>query len=119
MGNVNSFRDLVVWQKSHKLTLSIYQATDEYPDHEKFGLVNQMRRAAVSIPSNIAEGFGRPTRKDALRFYGIADASLSELKYQIILSSDLGYLKRDVFTSLENQTEELGKVLYGWIRANR
>ena len=87
-----SFVDLRVWQKSHALTLSVYSLTGGFPKHELFGLTSQMRRAAVSVPANIAEGFKRRGRLDKVRFLNIAAASLAELRYYLILSADLGYL---------------------------
>ena len=87
------FEDLVVWQKAHKVVLRVYRLTAGYPKNETFGLVSQMRRAAVSIPANIAEGFKRRGRLDKARIMNIAQGSLEELRYYFILSRDLGYLK--------------------------
>lgn len=86
-----TFHDLRVWQKSHALTLAIYRASAAFPRHEIFGLTQQLRRAAVSVPSNIAEGFRRRSRADKSRFLNIAAASLDELQYQLLLAHDLGY----------------------------
>lgn len=86
-----TFHDLRVWQKSHALTLAIYRASGSFPTHEVFGLTQQIRRAAVSVPSNIAEGFRRRTRADKSRFLNMAAASLDELQYQLLLAHDLGY----------------------------
>ncbi len=83
---VNSFMDLIVWQKSHQLTLDVYRTTSLFPNSEKFGLVSQMRRAAYSIPSNIVEGHSRKSRKEFLQFLSIAKGSLEELKYSIIFN---------------------------------
>ncbi len=111
MGNIQHFTDLVVWQKSHQLVLEIYKITQNYPAEEKFGLVSQMRRAAYSIPANIAEGFKRMSAKDKIRFYNIAQASLSELSYFLILSKDLKYCIK----SFSNQIEDINKLLAGLI----
>ena len=86
-----TFHDLHVWRKSHALALRIYQATAAFPKHEIFGLTQQMRRAAVSVPSNIAEGFRRRSRWEKARFLNVAAASLEELQYQLLLAHDLHY----------------------------
>jgi four helix bundle protein len=110
MGICSRFQDLIVWQKSHELVLNIYKDTRSYPDEEKFGLISQMRRSAVSIPANIAEGFKRKGKKDKINFYNNAQASLEELKYYLILSKDLGYLSDD--NDLLSKSDEAGKLLY-------
>lgn len=92
---ISTFEDLEVWQRSHRLTLTVYRLTRSFPEDEKFGVTAQMRRAAVSIPANIAEGFGRRQAKDKCRFYNIAEGSAEELKYLLRLARDLEYL-RDV-----------------------
>lgn len=92
MGKVQNFQGLEVWQRAHQLVLKVYQVTKGFPDDEKYGLVSQMRRAGVSIPANIAEGFKRRGQSDKIRFYNISEASLEELKYYFILSQDLGYI---------------------------
>lgn len=86
------FEDLVVWQKSHQLTLRVYRLTSSFPKHELYGLSSQMRRSAVSVPANIAEGFKKRGRPDKARVYNIAQASLEELRYYFILARDLEYL---------------------------
>ena len=89
-----TFEELVVWQKSHQLTLRVYRLTVGFPKHELYGLTSQMRRAAVSVPSNIAEGFKRRSRTDKARIFNIAQTSLEELRYYFILATDLQYLAR-------------------------
>ena len=89
------FEDLIVWQRSHSLTLRVYRLTSTFPKHEVFGLCSQMRRAAVSVPANIAEGFSKRGRADKARFMNTAQASLEELRYYFILARDLTYLKQD------------------------
>ena len=109
------FEDLEVWKKAHKLVLEVYILTREFPTEEKFGLVPQMRRAAVSIPANIAEGFKKRTVKDKSNFYNIAQGSLEELRYYLILSKDLKYFHDN--QNLINHVEEIGRMLYGLIRS--
>ena len=88
MEKAKKFQDLVVWQKAHQLTLKVYKITQSFPDLEKFGLVSQMRRASVSIPANIAEGFVKRGKKDKINFYNIAQGSLEEIKYYFIFLSN-------------------------------
>jgi four helix bundle protein len=113
MGRISQFRQLQVWQEAHKLVLEVYQLTRQYPTEERFGLVTQMRRAAVSIPANIAEGFKRRGIQDKVRFYNISEASLEELKYYLILSQDLGYIS--AADDLMAQAETIGRLLNGLI----
>jgi four helix bundle protein len=89
---IERFEQLDVWREAHLLVLAVYGITAGFPDEEKYGLVSQMRRAAVSVPANIAEGFKRRHWKDKARFYNMAHSSLEELRYYFILGSDLGYL---------------------------
>jgi len=103
-----NFNDLIVWQKAHKLVLEIYKLTKDFPEEEAYGLTSQIRRAAVSIPANIAEGFKRRGKADKLRFYNIAQASLTEVQYFIILANDLKYGNTSVINSL---SEEISKIL--------
>ena len=114
-GRAERFEDLEVWKKAHKLVLAIYKFTRDFPKEEKFGLVSQMRRAAVSIPANLAEGFKKRTSKDKSNFYNIAQGSLEELRYYLILAKDLGYLGDN--QDLLNSVEEIGKMLYGLSRS--
>ncbi|MDP3997492.1 MAG: four helix bundle protein [bacterium] len=114
MGKISSWRELVVWQKTHSLVLLTYRLTACFPAEEKFALVSQMRRAAVSIASNIVEGFKRQTARDSINFYNIAAGSLEELKYQYFLSKDLGYMADEQYQETVESTEEVGKLLYAW-----
>jgi four helix bundle protein len=107
-----TFEDLVVWQKSHALTLSVYKITRDYPKHELYGITSQMRRAAVSVTANIAEGFKRRGRTDKARVMNIAQGSLEELRYYFILSRDLEYWKDMTLTQLD----EVGRILGAYIR---
>lgn len=86
-----SFQDLVVWKKSHQFVLDIYKFSKTFPKTELYGLTSQLRRAAVSIPANIAEGFRKRTKRDKVRFFNIAQGSLEECRYYLILAKDLGY----------------------------
>lgn len=108
MGNAKSFKDLIVWQKSHELVIEIYKITKLFPQEEKFGLVSQMRRAAVSVPANIAEGFIKRSIRDKSSFYNIAQGSLEELKYYLILSEYLGYA---INSDLSLKSDEVGRLL--------
>jgi four helix bundle protein len=91
MNRARSFTDLLVWQKSHQFVLEVYRASESFPRAELFGLTSQLRRAAVSIPANIAEGFRRSTLPDKLRLYNVAQGSLEECRYYLILTRDLNY----------------------------
>ncbi len=106
-----TFLDLMVWQKSHKLVLEIYLITKSFPVHEMYCLTSQMRRAAISIPANIVEGFRKKGKADKLRFLNIAHGSLEELKYYLILSHDLGYIPNDNPATL---IEEVSKLIEGY-----
>lgn len=108
-----SFKDLVVWQKSHALALAVYRTTAAFPKTEVYGLASQMRRAAVSVPANIAEGFGRSSRPDKSRMLNIAQGSLDELRYYLLLAADLGYPVDDSVVTLAN---EVGRVLDSYRR---
>ena len=113
MGKILHFRQLETWQEAHKLVLMMYQVTKKLRGEERFGLVAQMRRAAVSVPGNVAEGFKRRGIQDKIRFYDISEGSLEELKYFFILSKDLGYISSDA--DLMAQSETVGRLLNGLI----
>lgn len=119
MAQIQTFNDLLVWQKAHQLTLRVYYATKAFPTEERYGITSQLRRAVYSVPSNIVEGFRRPSIRDSVRFYTIADASLEEVKYFLLLSKDLGYVTTKNYTELLSNTEEVGKLLTGWIKSQR
>ena len=106
------FQELLVWQKAHQLTLEIYKLTKNYPDEERFGLVNQIRRSSASICANFAEGYNTST-KEFLRYIDIADGSLEETKYHLILSKDLQYCDPAEFDKNYNLACEVGKMLNG------
>ncbi|MEJ7779926.1 MAG: four helix bundle protein [Daejeonella sp.] len=111
----NSYLDLKVWIEARKLSKEIYQVTNMFPKEERFGLISQMRRSAVSIPSNIAEGCGRNHTKDSLQFFFISRGSLYELETQLYISFDLDYLKLPVLTELLDHLEIIRKLLSGFI----
>ena len=101
----------MVWQKAHQYVLDIYRVTKQYPKEELFALVNQMRRAAISITANIAEGFVRSGQKDKLHFYNISQGSLEETRNFLILSKDLGYISEEVKQYLLQQASEVARLL--------
>lgn len=110
---IKSFTDLIAWRKAHELVVIIYRVTENFPHKEIFGLVNQMRRAAVSVSSNIAEGFSRSTAKDKYQFYSIAQGSLTELQNQLLISKDIGHLPKEDFDKIAAQTIVVNKLIYG------
>ena len=114
-GKAERLEQLEVWKKAHELVLKIYKITEDFPSEEKFGLVSQMRHASVSIPADIAEGFKKYGLKDKRNFYNIAQGSLEELRYYLILSKELGYYENtDEFHEL---IENIGKMLYRLIKS--
>jgi four helix bundle protein len=114
---LKSFRELVAWQKAYELTLEIYRVTTAFPKKEIYGFVSQMRRAAVSIPSNIAEGYQRQSRKEYMQFLSIAYSSCGELETQLLLSHDLGFLDGSTFKKILSLQEEVSKLLFKLIRS--
>jgi len=117
MADLGGFEKLIAWRKSFELSKEVYEATQGFPADERFGLTSQMRRAAVSVPSNIAEGWGRGSRADYLRHLGISRGSLYELYTQARLANELGYLQRPA--PLLEQLAEVGRILNGLIRSLR
>lgn len=108
---INSYRDLTVWQKSIELVTEIYSLTKDFPKSELFGIINQMRRAAVSIPSNIAEGYSRKHRQEYLQFMRIAYGSGAELETQIVIAKKLTLTKVERFKKCDGLLEEIMKML--------
>ncbi len=108
---INSFEQLDVWQEAHRLVLGVYRLTEQLPSHERYGLISQMRRAAVSVPANIVEGFKRRGLRDKAHFYNIAQASLEELRYFFILCRDLGFL--EIADSYFEACNRVGRMLHG------
>jgi four helix bundle protein len=115
---IQSFRDLRVWQESHKLSVGIYKISEKFPKHEIYGLGSQMTRAAVSVSSNIAEGFGRRGAREKDQFYSVANGSLTELENQILIAEGIGYINTSLANRVMAQCETVHKLLYGLQRAN-
>lgn len=108
---MKDFRDLKVWEKAHELTLSIYRATKEFPRDEMYGLTSQLRRAAMSIPANIAEGCGRGTDADFSRFLQYAMGSSSEVEYELLLARELAYVDSKTYAPLNQLVIEVKRML--------
>ena len=106
------YRELEVWKRSHALVLRIYRLTNAYPEDERFGLRSQLRRAALSVPANIAEGSKRKSNQDFARFLNIAEGSLSETDYLLLCSRDLGFLSDEVLESIADEIDQISRMLY-------
>jgi len=113
---IRSFVDLDAWKEGHKLVLLIYRITNNYPKCETYGLVSQMRRCAVSITSNVAEGFGRKTYKGKIKFYYISQGSIRELQNQLVISRDLNYISDKIFQNVAQKTITENKIINGLIK---
>ncbi len=113
---IRSFADLVAWQEAHRLVIIIYRITNDFPREEIFGLTNQMRRAVISVSSNIAEGFGRETNKDKSHFYVMARTSVVEIQNQLLAARDIGYLNQKNFDFAANKTIKVHKLINGLIK---
>ena len=114
---LKNYKELKVWQKSYHLCLKVYKETQKFSKNEVYGLTSQMRRAALSIPSNIAEGYGRKTTREYLRFLSIAYGSICELETQILLCGDLGYLSQESLMELQRDIGEVERMLKALIKA--
>lgn len=119
VGKIKKFTDIKAWQASRELTRNIYRCVGLFPASEQYGLTSQMKRAAISIASNIAEGFRRDTMKDKLRFYVMAHGSLTELQCQIILAHDLLFIDTGEASKLATMTDDTDRLLTGLIRASK
>ncbi len=119
MGALTNFRELVVWQKGHSLVLNVYKVTNSFPRSEQFGLTNQLRRASVSITSNIAEGFSRQSIKEKIQFYYVAHGSLSEVENQTQIAFDLSYISENEYRNLLSQAQTVGKLLNSLISSTK
>lgn len=119
MSGIKSFQDLTVWQKGHQLVLAIYKDSHAFPKEELFALTSQLRRAVVSITSNIAEGFSRRTAKDKANFYHIALGSCTEVQNQILIARDLGYMTPEIHATRYQDTVEVHKMLNALIKKIR
>jgi four helix bundle protein len=111
---MRDFKKIQVWEKAHKLTLQLYKITTSFPKEELYGLTSQIRRAASSIPANIAEGAGRDTQTELARFIHIASGSASELEYHLILARDLGYIDIKIHTEPDLSINEIKRMLHGF-----
>ena len=116
MGEIKAFTDLNSWRESHKLVLLTYKITNKFPNSEVFALTNQMRRASVSISSNIAEGFSRRGLKEKVQFYAMSLGSVTELQNQFYIAKDIGYIDSDKFRMLFDQSIVVHKLINGLIK---
>jgi len=116
---IKSFTDLKVWQEGHQLVISIYKITKTFPKEETYSLVDQMRRAVTSITSNIAEGFGRHGYKEKLQFYYLSQGSITELKNQILIARDVGYLNQKDYEELVLKSNNTHQILQGLITKSK
>lgn len=116
---ISSFTDLEAWKKGHELVLMIYRSTDTFPSSEKFGLANQLRRAAVSITSNVAEGFSRQSYREKVQFYATALGSVTEVQNQIIIARDVSYIDAITFTNIMQSSIHVNKLLNGLIKKSK
>lgn len=114
---IKSYKDLIVWQKAILLVTEVYSISKTFPDSEKFGLSNQLNRAVVSVPSNIAEGWGRESNKNQLQFLRISRGSLMEVETLILISKNLNYINDQKFKIISSEIEEVGKILQGLIKS--
>ncbi len=118
-GKIQNFTDLNAWREGHALVLGVYLITKTFPKEELFGLTSQMRRCAVSITSNIAEGFGRHSHKEKIQFYFIASGSVLELQNQLIIARDTDLINEKEYVNLFNRTIDVHKIIGGLIRSIR
>lgn len=116
---IKSFTDLNSWKEARKLVLLIYQITNKFPKEEQFGLTNQIRRAVVSITSNVAEGFSRNSYKEKTQFYSMALGSLTEVQNQLLIARDLSYISNEKFVEVANNTVTVNKLLNGLIKKSK
>ena len=114
---LKDYKELQVWQKAYQLCVAIYKRTNTFPKEERYGITSQIRRAAVSIPSNIAEGYGRKTTKEYIQALYIAYGSVCELETQILLSNDLGYINAEDLEQLQKSLGDIERMLKGLIKS--
>lgn len=114
---IKNFTELNAWKEGHKLVLSVYKATDSFPKKETYILVSQMLRSSISVTSNLAEGFGRRNLKEKIQFYSMAQASLTELQNQLLISKDVGYVSSKRFTDIWDQSVVVHKLITGLIKS--
>lgn len=116
---IKEFTDLMAWQEGHKLVIRVYKTTEVFPMKETYSLIDQMRRAATSITSNIAEGFRRQSYKEKVQFYYLSQGSLTELKNQLLIAKDVGYLKKEQFDEIYAQVQTTHRLLQGLITKSK
>lgn len=116
---IQSFTNLIAWQKGHELVLTIYKLTKTFPKEETYSLVDQMRRCVISITSNIAEGFSRKSYKEKIQFYSMALGSTTELQNQLLVARDVDYITKESFTKIAVLTVEVHKLINGLIKGSR
>jgi four helix bundle protein len=116
MATLNSYKDLIVWQKSIALVSKVYSLTKRFPSDEKFGLISQLTRASISIPANIAEGWGRESRKNYIQFLRVSRGSLFELETLLIISKNEGFITSEAFQDISLNTDELTRMLGSMIK---
>ena len=116
---IRSFTDLDAWKEGHSLVLMIYETTKAFPKDELFGLVSQMRRCAVSITSNIAEGFSRQSYKEKVQFYSTTQGSVTELQSQLFVARDVGYITKEKFQEIIQQAVKVHKIVNGLIKSSK
>lgn len=116
---IKSFTDLEVWKTGHELVVSIYKTTSEFPKHEQFGLTSQMKRSSSSVTANLAEGFGRRNSKEKEQFYLISSGSLFELKDQLLIARDVGYIDNDAFLRLAELANKWHSQLNAMLNTHR
>ena len=116
---IKDFTDLNTWKEGHKLVLMVYKITKSFPRDETYSLVDQMRRAAVSITSNVAEGFGRQGYKEKIQFYYLSQGSLIEIKNQLIIAKDVNYIDETVYVNVKKQADVAHALLQGLIRSSK
>ena len=114
---VSTYKDLIVWQKSIALVTSVYSLTKAFPDDEKFGMVSQINRAVVSVPANIAEGWGRESSKNYIQFLRISRGSLMETETLMLISKNLNFISEQNYLEVNKQIDEVGKILQGLIKS--
>lgn len=117
MEKIQSFTDLIAWKEAHQLVLTIYRVTKNFPKEETYSLTDQIRRAVVSITSNISEGFSRQGVKEKIQFYYMALGSLTEVQNQLLIARDLNYLKKEDFRILSELTIKVSKLINGLIKS--
>lgn len=117
MKKVRSFTDLDAWKIAHEFVLTIYAITKEFPTREQFGITDQLRRASVSISSNIAEGFSRKTTKEKQQFYRTALSSLTEVQNQLLICRDVGYMSKDIFQETATKSVRVSKLIHGLMKS--